>query len=195
MFRDIFDFMNKTILGFDISSNTVGWCSLQIDEFTKGIMYLDSGFIKPIKKGTIIDRLVHTRKAIIDIIENVKPDYIGIEDLIKFMPKSTATAVVILTTFNRMICLTCYDYLKKSPKLFNVMSIRHGIKKEKTLPKKEDIPELVARHLNIKFPYVTTSRGKMKNSIKSESYDVADGCAVALYYAFILVGKIKGKIV
>jgi hypothetical protein len=194
VFLDILFFMNKIILGFDISSNTIGYCVLSVDLSTKHITFIKSGFVKPTKKGNIVERLANTRKAITDIIENVKPDYIGIEDLIKFMPKSTATAVVMLTTFNRMICLTCYDYLKKSPALFNVMSIRHGIKKDKILPKKEDIPELVAYHLNIKFPYITTTRSKAKNSIKSESYDVADGCAVALYYAFILIGKIKGKI-
>ncbi|MCP6726354.1 hypothetical protein NL526_30315, partial [Klebsiella pneumoniae] len=77
----------------------------------------------------------------------------AIEDLIKFMTKSTATTVVVLTTFNRMVCLLAYDYLKKQPELFNVMSIRHALKLNKILPKKEEMPELVAKHLEIKFPY------------------------------------------
>ncbi len=186
--------MNKIVLGFDISSTTIGYCVLSVNLSTKHISYIKSGFVKPSKKGNIVERLAHTRKEINSIIEDVKPDYIGIEDLIKFMPKSTATAVVMLTTFNRMICLTCYDYLQKSPALFNVMSIRHGIKTNKMLPKKEDIPELVAHHLGIKFPYILSKRTKIKNTIKSESYDVADGCAVALYYAFLLLGRVKGKV-
>jgi len=184
--------MNKIVLGLDISSNTIGWCALKINEITKKIIYLRSGFIKPFKSGNIVERLIQTRQEIISLIMDIKPDYIGIEDLIKFMPKSTATTVVMLTSFNRMICLVCYDYLKRSPALFNVMSIRHGLKVNKILPKKEDIPELIAQHLDIKFPYIISTRGK--KNIKVESYDVADGCAVALYYSFILTGKIKGKV-
>ena len=83
-----------------------------------------------------------------------------------------------------------FDYLKKSPELFNIMSIRHGLKLSKILPKKEEMPELIAHHLNIKFPYIYNKKGK----IAVESYDMADGVAVALYYAFLVTGKIKRKI-
>ena len=182
----------KTILGWDISSTTVGWGLLKIDINNK-ITYHDSGYFKPIKTESIIDRLIDTREKIQEIINKFQPDYIGIEDLIKFMPKSTATTVVMLTAFNRMVCLTCYDYLKTNPRLFNVMSIRHGLKTSKNLPKKEDMPELVAKHLGITFPYETVAKGKKKGSIKIENYDMADGIAVAMYYAFLLTGKIKRK--
>lgn len=185
--------MIKTILGLDVSSSTIGWCILKINDLTKDIKYVDSGFIKPIKTGAITERIINTRDKITKIINNFLPDYIGIEDLIKFMPKSTATTVVMLTTFNRMVCVASYDFLKKSPQLFNVMSIRHGLKINKKLPKKEDMPELVAKHLGITFPYVYNTKGKKKGTIKVESGDIADGIAVALYYAFILTGKIKKK--
>jgi len=182
----------KTVLGFDVSSSTIGWCVLEISDESI-IKYTDSGYFKPVKKGSIIDRLVDTRKKIQDIIYKYKPDYIGIEDLIKFMPKSTATTVVMLTTFNRMVCLTSYDYLTSNPGLFNVMSIRHGLKISKIIPKKEDMPELVSKHLGIIFPYERVLKGKKNGTIKIENYDRADGMAVALYYAFLLTGKIKHK--
>ena len=105
------------------------------------------------------------------------------------MPKSTATTVVVLTTFNRMVCTAIYDYLKDYPVLLNVMPIRHGLKLDKDLPKKEDMPELVAKHLGITFPYEHNKKG----NIKVESYDKADGIAVALYHAFALSGKVKSK--
>jgi len=181
----------KKVLGFDVSSSTIGWCSLEIEDDI--IKYVDSGYFKPIKIGSIVDRIVDTRNKIQEIIDQTKPDYIGIEDLIKFMPKSTATTVVMLTTFNRMVCLTSYDYLKSNPGLFNVMTIRHGLKTSKVLPKKEDMPELVAKHLGIKFPYERITKGKNKGGIKEENCDRADGIAVALYYAFVLTGKVKGK--
>lgn len=181
--------MSKIILGFDISSTTIGWCALSIDEDNK-IDIVKYDYLKPLKKGTIIERIVDTRNKIKEIIEKIKPDYIGLEDIIQFMQgKSTAKTIITLTTFNRMICLLAYDYLGKSPELFSVMTIRHGLKINKLLPKKEQIPELVAKHLGITFPYQLNKKGK----IKVENYDMADGIAVALYYSFKLTGKLKPK--
>jgi Holliday junction resolvasome RuvABC endonuclease subunit len=179
------------ILAFDVSSTTIGWGSLLIDDQTKEINLLDCGYIKPIKDGSIVDRIVHTRDRILEIINKQKPDYIGVEDIIKFMKgKSTADTIIMLTTFNRMTCLLAYDYLKKLPELFNVMTIRHGLKIGKILPKKEEMPELVAKHLGITFPYEYEINKRSKiQKISEESYDTADGIAVALYYAFILTGK------
>jgi Holliday junction resolvasome RuvABC endonuclease subunit len=178
------------VLGFDVSSTTIGWCVLDINQSTGKIDFARASYIKPPKKGGIIERIAKTRDEIWLIIDRVKPDYIGIENIISFMKgKSTAKTIIMLTTFNRMICLLAYDYLKKSPELFNVMSIRHGLKTSKDLPKKEDMSDLVAQYLGITFPYEYNKKGK----IKVESYDMADGVAVALYYAFLLTGKIQRK--
>jgi Holliday junction resolvasome RuvABC endonuclease subunit len=179
----------KRILGFDISSQTIGYCVLDIDEASNNIKYVSMNYLKPSKKGKIMERIVDTRNKLNAIINEMKPDYIGIEDLIKFMPKSTATTVVVLTTFNRMVCLLAHDYLQRQPELFNVLSIRHGLKTDKVLPQKQDMPELVAHHLNIKFPYIYKKSGK----INEISMDMADGAAVALYYAFLLTGRIQRK--
>ena len=158
------------------------------------IYLITAAYLKPLKTGTIIERMVDTRDKIQDIINKAKPDYIGIEDIIQFMQgKSTAKTIIMLTTFNRMISLCAYDYLKKSPELFSVMTIRHGLKFDKVFPKKEDMPELVAKHLEITFPYERSTKGKKKGAIKVESYDMADGVAVALYYAFVLTDKVKRK--
>jgi len=187
-FYDIFIRMSKYVLGFDVSSATIGWCCLEVDN-NFNIKFVECDYIKPIKKGTILERIVNTREKINKVLTKYKPDYIGIEDLIKFMPKSTATTVVVLTTFNRMTCMAVYDYLKDYPALFNVMTIRHGLKLNKELPKKEDMPELVAKHLQITFPYEYDKNGK----IKEESRDMADAVAVALYYALVLTGKTKKR--
>ena len=69
------------------------------------------------------------------------------------------------------------------------MTIRHGLKIDGDFPKKEDMPALVAKHLGITFPYEYDKKGK----VKVESYDKADGVAVALYQAFLLAGKVKRK--
>lgn len=173
-----------------MSSTTIGWCVLEINETTKEIDYKVCDYVKPLKKGSIIERIVDTRNKISVIINKVQPDYIGIEDIIQFMQgKSTAKTIIMLTTFNRMIGLCAYDYLGRSPELFNVMTIRHGLKEDKVLPKKEDMPELVAKHLGITFPYEYNKKGK----VKVESFDKADGVAVALYYARVLTDKVKRK--
>lgn len=180
----------KTILGFDVSSTTIGWCSLSWEESTNDIKLIQMGYIKPIKKGSIIERIVDTRNKIQKIIVDTKPDHIAIEDIIQFMQgKSTAKTIIMLTTFNRMIGLTAYDYSAKAPTLYSVMTIRHGLKTSKDLPKKEDMPALVAQHLGITFPYEYNRLG----NVKVESYDKADGVAVALYHAFVLSGKVKRK--
>lgn len=178
----------KTVLGFDVSSTCIGWCCLKI--FNNEIKYSKAGFIKPPKDPNIIVRLSKTRKLISDILLTYKPDYIGIEDIIKFMKgASSANTITTLAIFNRMIGLLSYDFLndKNGLKLFNVMTIRHGLKNNSTLPKKEDMPALVSQHLGIKFPYEYNKKGK----IKIENYDMADSVAVALYYSFVLTDKIK----
>jgi Holliday junction resolvasome RuvABC endonuclease subunit len=177
------------VLGIDCSSTTIGWCLLTIDE-NNNISLSKSGYLKPLKKGSIIDRIVDTRNKIKKLIDELCPDEIGIEEIIQFMQgKSTAKTIITLTTFNRMVCLLSYDFLNKSPSLFSVMAIRHGLKLDNKFPKKEDMPELVAQHLGITFPYEMGKKGK----IKVENYDKADGMAVALYFAFKLTGRLETK--
>ncbi len=179
----------KRILGIDCSSTTIGLGVLDIDD-ENNIKFVSMDYIKPIKTGTIIERIVDTRNKVKAFVEKIQPTDIAIEEIISFMKgASTAKTIIMLTTFNRMVCLLAYDYLNKDPELFNVMSIRHGLKLNKILPKKEEIPDLVAKHLNITFPWEFGKKGKLK----VENYDKADGAAVALYHAYILTGKVKGK--
>lgn len=187
--------MIKTILGIDCSSKTIGYCILKLDTDTNDIKYHHMDYISPIKHDDLIHRLADTRDKVKEVIDKYNPDYIGVENIISFMAgKSTAQTIIMLTTFNRMVCLLAHDHLKHSPELFNVMTIRHGIKKDKELPAKEDIPELVASHLNIKFPYIYTKATKTRKSkIKEESMDMADGVAVALYYALKLTNNLYKK--
>lgn len=186
--------MIKTIMGIDVSSSTCGWCILQWDNETNNIKYINCDYIKPPKKGDIFERLTETKTKIIEIISKYKPDYIGIENIIEFLGGgSGAKTIIMLAVFNRMIGLASFEYLGHSPRLFNVMSIRHGLKLSKELPSKDDMPDLVAHHLGIKFPYVYKESKKNGKQIAVESGDMADGVAVALYYAFVLSGKIIPK--
>jgi Holliday junction resolvasome RuvABC endonuclease subunit len=176
----------KIVLGLDCSSTTIGFAALIVDGYT--IEFVKMGYIKPPKKGHIVERIAQTRDQVQKLIEEVKPDHIAVEEIISYMAgKSTAKTIIMLATFNRMICLLAHDYLGKVPTLHNVMSIRHGIKLSKELPAKEAIPMLVAQRLGIEFPWEYKKNGKPKD----ECGDKADGTAVALYHAMLLTGQKK----
>jgi Holliday junction resolvasome RuvABC endonuclease subunit len=183
--------MSKTILSFDVSSTTIGWAVLLADEVLQTITYVNCGYIKPIKTGHIIERLADTRNIIQQLIKNHQPDCIAIEQIIQYMPgKSSAASIIMLAVFNRMIGLSSFDYLGKPPEMCNVMSIRHALKLNGILPSKQDMPQLIEQHLNIKFPYEYKRNGKIADS----SYDKCDAVSVGLYQAMILTGKIVRKI-
>jgi Holliday junction resolvasome RuvABC endonuclease subunit len=176
------------ILSLDVSSTTIGWGVLEIKN--NNIKYIDSGYFKPSKKGDIFSKLDGARQYIISLFEKYKPDDIAIEEIVQFMQgKSTAKTIIMLTTYNRCLGLLAYDYLGKPPQMFSVMQIRHGLKINKILPKKEEMPDLVSNHLGITFPWELNKKG----AAKVENYDQADGIAVGLYYAHKITGKLKKK--
>lgn len=182
------------VLGFDVSSSTIGFAVLDIDE-SKNITPIHISFYKPPKEGNIFERLIETKNHITSIIDGYKPDEIAIEEIVQYMGgASTAKTIIMLTSFNRMVGLASYEYLKKTPSMYSVMMIRHGLKISKQLPSKEDMPKLVAKHLKFKFPYIyITKKRSNKKEISIESYDMADGAAVALYHAFALTDRLKKK--
>lgn len=181
--------MNRKILGFDVSSSCIGYCLLEIDANNQ-IIFKECKNHKPIEDDNILVRLYHTQQIITDIIKYYNPDEIAIENIVEYMQgKSSSKSIITLAVFNRMICLLAYQYLQKPPQLFNVLSIRHGLKLNKILPQKEDMPELVSNRLGITFPYVY----KKKGTIAAESLDMADAVAVALYYSLILTQQIIPK--
>ena len=73
----------QRILGLDASSTTIGWCVLDIDGYN--IEFVKMGYIKPIKKGHIVERIADTRNVVQKLINEVKPDHIGIEEIISFI--------------------------------------------------------------------------------------------------------------
>jgi len=99
--------------------------------------------------------------------------------------KSSANTIITQAVFNRAVCLASAKYLNSLPILYNVLSIRHGLKQNKVFPKKDEMPKLIEAHLNIQFPYIYNKKQK----IKEESYDMADACAVGLFHCYKLTRK------
>jgi Holliday junction resolvasome RuvABC endonuclease subunit len=181
------------ILSFDCSSTTIAYSVLQINKENNLIELKEVDFFKPIKTPDFILKLVDSRNKLKEIIEKTKPDLIAIEDIIKFFPgKSSANTIITLANFNRMLCVVAYDHLKVNPTMCSVMAIRHKLKESKELPSKQEMPELVAKHLKIKFPYKYKEKGKLKGQPLIENEDMADAIAVGLFTAInILNPKIK----
>jgi len=101
---------------------------------------------------------------------------------------SGAKTIIPLAVFNRMVGLACFDYLKQPPFLYNVMTIRHGIKISKKPPQKEEIPALAEKILGITFPYKYKINKKTKiEEIATESYDMGDAFAVAIHCAKLFI--------
>ncbi len=169
---------NMRILGLDASTTTIGLAVIDHDNYQNPVLFTVE-FFKPPKKGDLFNKLAQVRQFVIDKIQEYHPDEIVLEDILLFMKgHSTAATISSLAVLNRTVGLAVYDTLNRPPILLNVMKIRHAIKQDKTLPAKENIPELVATILKIEFPYVFNKKKK----ISPESYDMADAIAVALAY-------------
>ena len=167
-------------MGLDASTTTIGLCLLSYDDNTITLDNLI--YYKPPKNGNIFERLAETRKYICDKISEWKPDCVTIEDIVLFMPNSTsANTVVTLAVLNRVIGLAVFDNLNQPPYLYNAMRVRHAIKDGKVLPSKQEIPELIAKILNISFPYIKNKKGI---NIK-ENEDMADAVACGICHIYM----------
>lgn len=182
----------KRVMGLDASSTTIGLCILDYDDDIISLVHVE--FVKPSKKGNLFERLSKVRQYIHDKIDEFNPDEGAIEDIILFMGgkkcplckkpmggATTAKTITTLAVLNRTVGLAIMDKLNKHPYLYNAMRIRHAIKEDKALPAKEEIPELVAKILNIDFPYKLNRNKK----IAQENGDMADAIAVGICHVYM----------
>src|SRR5690606_27905980 len=102
---------SKIILGLDISTSTVGIGILSKDENNK-INLLHSEYYKPIKldkNKCELDRIKETYEYINKIIDIYKPDFIFVEEYLKFMKgKSNNKSILNLAIINRAVSSMIY---------------------------------------------------------------------------------------
>lgn len=173
------------VLSLDASTTTIGLAVFDYTSFSdKKLVHHE--YYKPPKEGDIFERLAQVREFIYSRLDTYKPDNVALEDIILFMKgHSTAATVSSLAVLNRTVGLAIYNHSGRSPELLNVMKIRHALKTGTTLPAKEEIPDLVAHHLNMEFPWVLKEKGRGKKKemrVIEENYDMADAMAVGLAY-------------
>lgn len=178
------------VMALDASSTTIGLAIL--DHKKRKIKLVHQEFWKPPKDGSLFERLSIIKKFVRDHLWKWKPDELVIEDIVQHMAgRSGAKTIILLAVLNRTIGLTYYETTNREPRLLNVMTVRHALKFNKKLPAKQDMPDLVAKHLKIKFPYYKKINKKGIEKICEESYDVADAISVGL--AFIKIQSSNKK--
>lgn len=178
-------------MSLDASTTTVGLAVIDYDETNMSIAHFE--YYKPDKSGHQLDMLIKAKEYLNAMLNTFHPHDLAIEEYVSFMKgNSTAATIVPLAVFNRTLCLAAYEKMNKLPSIINVNTVRSRIKLSKERPKKEDVPDVVAKHLNIDFPWFTKQTKKGATKTMVESYDVADAMAVGI--AFILkFGRNNGK--
>lgn len=175
--------MTRRVMGLDASTSTIGISIIDYeDDYRPSLVYCE--FYKPDKTNGLLEMLLKARKHILNLFGKYNVQEFVIEDYIRFMKgASSASTVIPLAILNMTLRLAFLD-LGITPEALNVLKIRHTIKLTKVLPQKEEIPELVAQHLGIPYPwlYKINKRTKLQ-VVMEESYDVADSMAVALAWA------------
>lgn len=169
-------------MGLDASTSTIGISIIDYDE--SGLKLIHSEYYKPDKSNGILEMLKLARGHILNLFGKYQVQEFVIEDYVRFMKGASSAATVIpLAILNMTLRLSMLD-IGINPESLNVLKIRHTIKIVKELPKKEDIPELVAQHLGIAYPWLYKINKRTKQQvIMEESYDVADSMAVAIAWA------------
>ena len=167
----------EKVLGLDCSSSTVGWGLVGVKDNRP--VLLSYGQIKPLKSDhNILIRLKDIFDRIIELCEIVKPTEAAVEDFLLFMQgKSSATTIVTLASFNRVICMAAL-VSGLGVTLYPVQTIRKliriGIKRKETI-KKEEMPDLIKEHLSSNFEFTLN-----RNGVRAEeTEDQSDGIAVA----------------
>ena len=164
---------DKSVLGFDVSSKTVGWGLVS----NNGLHAY--GHIRPLpSKYSLLERLNDLFNKINLLCTELTPSVISIEDITLFMRnRSTAKTITTLAIFNRLVAISAYRVIK-DVRFYPVSTIRRIIKESIGLNykiAKDDMPQIIQEFLEPKFSDVIKRGGGQA----VQTYDEADGIAVA----------------
>lgn len=168
----------KTVLGLDCSTATIGWGLVTIEETPKLLQY---GHIKPMKsdKGSLIERLDDTFSRVQALCNSLGPSVVAVEEIKKFVKgRSSAQTITILAGFNRVISLSAFR-CSRDLRYYSEAEVRKIIK-SKYFSKsykmsKEEMPDVVRSHLEPSFQGPLNTKGELA----IETYDEADGIVTA----------------
>lgn len=183
-------------LGLDISTTCVGISVIDYIDNKFDLVYI--GHFEPLKSisdkklkdldnSEFLDMLINSKMTILELIKKYNPDKMCIEDYIRYMQGgSGANTILPLAALNRTLCLSAYEYMncdKEKLNICNVMSIRSLIRraaKLETVPKKEELPQLLEKLMNINIPIIY-EQTKKKQKISAKTFDQTDSIATIYY--------------
>jgi Holliday junction resolvasome RuvABC endonuclease subunit len=170
----------KRILGLDISSATIGWAVLSVDD-NKNFLLDSYGHIKPPSSsdGTLTHRIDSAYSDLKNLFIDISPDSVAIEAYAnKFSSgRSSARTIMVLSVFNELSALACLRSISIEPYKYNVISIRSDMSKlfEKKIKSKDDVFDHISEYFeNFNIRYSRTGK------IRKECYDETDAIAVAI---------------
>lgn len=162
------------IIGLDLSTTTIGIGILEKKK--KSIKLVKAFYFKPDKSQDVFFMLSGIKKFISELITEFKPEQVAVEDFLWGKRKTNIKTLINLAVLNRMVCLQLREEFEIIPISLAPITVRNTLKLTEEMPAKEDMPEVIAKHLKIDFPFVYNTRGR----VAVESFDIADGIAVAL---------------
>jgi len=181
----------KKVLGLDISSSIIGYSLFEFD--SNNVTLKTYGYLKPPNKskGSISYRLDKTSLLMVNLFEDLKPDYICVEDYAKrfSMGRSQANTIIVLSVFNEQVCLEAFRYLKTDVYRYPVMTIRSQISKmlNTKIVSKDDIYYELTKQCSI-FKTTLNKNG----TTRKEDMDIVDSMAVSM--TFLLKEHNNGQI-
>ncbi|MDB2481537.1 crossover junction endodeoxyribonuclease RuvC [bacterium] len=167
------------ILGLDISSSVIGWAIIQKKDDSLNL--LNYGNIKPLKssKGNMTERLDDAFVKIKKLLKEETFDDIAVEQYANKFSKgrSSARTIIVLSSFNEVVCLACYQEKNITPHKISPATIRKNVGKHfgEKIVSKEDAFELITK--NFKNFKITKNRNL---KIRKEHYDESDAICVAI---------------
>ncbi len=171
----------KTLLSLDISSSTIGYAIFEYDQHVTTLKFY--GHIKPPSKkkakGSLSYRLDKTLLLIDNLLLKYQPDEICVEDYAKRFSagRSRAHTIILLSCFNELISLKCYQYSGQETFRYPVVTIRSQVGKLfklKTVSKDEIFDLIIA---NCKIYQKSFNK---KNTLLKECFDEVDAVAVGI---------------
>jgi Holliday junction resolvasome RuvABC endonuclease subunit len=177
------------VLGLDISSATIGWAILNMDD--GGVSLSEYGHISPPKSkaGSLTFRASKAFDEASELIAEKAPEIVVVESYANKFPagRSTARTIIVLSVFNEVVSMAALRLLGKDPVRYPVITIRSKLSKlaGKRISSKEECFEFICDY----FSTFTVRRNRNDN-ISKECFDEADAIAAAMaYYVKEVLGE------
>lgn len=177
--------MQKTVLGIDASTTTIGYTVLSITDKKVEVTAID--YITLSNYDELIEKADYAEIRLREVIEKYTPVEICIEEDLQRFTKGRSSSQVLrkLSRFNGMVTYILYKLSGVKPKHVDPSHARRivgcVIKNTKPNTTKQQVLAWVKKRLTVDWPKKTVTRGKFKGQTQElkECFDMADSYVIA----------------